>query len=95
MSDERTERDAARRFSAVGWFTRARRRRFATIVAGWSLLGVGTALIFLPGPGFPLLLGGLALLGREEPWARRLRSRIESWVRRRFRANDPVLRRSR
>lgn len=59
------------------------RQRWATLVAGWSLVVVGAALLVLPGPGVPLVLGGLALIGREQAWARRLRARIEGEVRRR------------
>ncbi len=52
--------------------------RVARQAAGWSLLGVGGALLVLPGPGIPLVLGGLALLSREHRWARRLRARLRS-----------------
>ncbi len=47
--------------------------RVARAGAGWALLAVGTALLVLPGPGIPLILGGLALLAREYRWARRAR----------------------
>jgi hypothetical protein len=63
-------------------FTRARWRRIGVLVAGWSLLATGAVLLFLPGPGLPLLLGGLALLGREAAWARRLERRILRWFKR-------------
>jgi hypothetical protein len=53
-------------------------RHYGTLLAGWALLTAGVVLLFLPGPGLPLLLGGLALLGREAAWARRLRKRIEA-----------------
>jgi len=38
---------------------------------GYLLLLVGLAFVVLPGPGAPFLLGGLALLARDRPWARR------------------------
>lgn len=41
------------------------------IVAGSVLLAVGIALLVLPGPGIPLVVAGLALLGTQFPWARR------------------------
>jgi Putative transmembrane protein (PGPGW) len=62
--------------------SRRHAERYATLAAGWTLLAVGAVLLVLPGPGFPLVLGGLALLGRELSWARRLRRRIEAKVRR-------------
>jgi len=52
------------------------------IVAGSVLLVVGIALLVLPGPGIPLIVAGLALLGTQFPWARRalewLRARAKS-----------------
>lgn len=60
--------------------------RAVRIVAGWTLLLSGAALLVLPGPGFPLLLGGLALLAREQAWAGRLHRRIlDRWARARER----------
>lgn len=53
-------------------------RRYATLAAGWTLLAAGGALLVLPGPGIPLVLGGLALLGREAPWARRAQERLRA-----------------
>lgn len=51
------------------------------IVAGTVLLVVGIALLVLPGPGIPLVIAGLALLGTQFPWARRaldwLRARVK------------------
>jgi hypothetical protein len=43
---------------------------------GYGLLAVGVALLVLPGPGIPFLLGGLAVLSRRRPWARRARRRL-------------------
>ncbi len=63
--------------------TRRRARRYATLAAGWALLAVGAVLLVLPGPGFLVVLGGLAVLGREVTWARRLRRRLEAKVLRR------------
>lgn len=46
-------------------------RRALIILGGGTLLLVGAALLFLPGPGIPILLAGLALLATEFLWARR------------------------
>ena len=63
--------------------------RAVRLVAGWTLLLSGAALLVLPGPGFPLLLGGLALLAREQAWAGRLHRRIlDRWARARERRGD-------
>lgn len=63
----------------------ARARRPVILVIGSLLLVIGAVLLVLPGPGLLLILGGLAVLGREVAWARRLQQRIESIVRRRQR----------
>lgn len=59
----------------------ARLRRAARLAGGFTLLAVGGALLVLPGPGIPVVLGGLALLAPEVSWARRLRGRIHERVR--------------
>lgn len=51
---------------------------------GYGLLGVGVALLVLPGPGIPLVLGGLALLARRRPWARRARRKLRVHLGRRL-----------
>jgi hypothetical protein len=38
--------------------------------AGIALIGVGTALLVLPGPGIPLILGGVALLAGDKARAK-------------------------
>jgi integral membrane protein TerC family protein/putative transmembrane protein PGPGW len=43
---------------------------------GWVLLGVGVALLVLPGPGIPFVLAGLGILGRRHAWARSAAHRI-------------------
>ncbi len=57
--------------------TLAMARRAVTLATGYALVLVGGVLFFLPGPGLPLVLAGLALLGRELPWARRLQLRVQ------------------
>ena len=54
--------------------------RLALAAAGWTLLAGGAALMVLPGPGIPLGLGGLVILGRDRPWARRLHGRLRERV---------------
>lgn len=63
--------------------------RLARVTAGFTLLPVGVALLVLPGPGIPLVVGGLALLEPEFQWAGRARRRIaeaadggRSWLQR-------------
>jgi hypothetical protein len=55
--------------------------RYATLAGGWTLLGVGVVMLFLPGPGVVAILGGLTLLGREAPWAQRLDHRLRERLR--------------
>lgn len=51
------------------------------LVAGLALIVAGLALLVLPGPGLPLIFGGLALLGTEYEVARRARRRLLAKVR--------------
>ena len=50
-------------------------RRIAVLVAGVSVVGVGVAMIILPGPALVVIPAGLAILSIEFAWARR-------WLRR-------------
>jgi uncharacterized protein (TIGR02611 family) len=47
-------------------------KRIVRIVFGFLLLGLGAAMLLLPGPGWLTIALGLALLAREYHWARRL-----------------------
>ena len=64
-------------------------RRIGILLAGSILLLAGIALLVLPGPGVPLMIGGLALLGTQFSWARR----ASAWLRARFSAAIGALRR--
>jgi Putative transmembrane protein (PGPGW) len=50
--------------------------RAARMAGGFALLGAGTAMLVLPGPGVLAILGGLALLEKDVPWAKRMTDRI-------------------
>ncbi len=62
----------------------------ATVAVGYTLVAGGTVLLVLPGPGVPLVLVGLAVLGREQPWARRLEVRIRAGAARLVRRVRPA-----
>ncbi len=47
-------------------------RRLIVLVIGSTVLAFGVALIVLPGPAFLVIPIGLAILGTEFVWARRL-----------------------
>jgi uncharacterized protein (TIGR02611 family) len=57
-------------------------RRIAILCGGSLLLIAGIVLLVLPGPGVPLIIAGLALLGTQFEWARR----ASNWMRERLRA---------
>lgn len=61
-------------------------RRVGITVAGGALLGLGIALIVLPGPAFLVIPAGLGVLSLEYGWARRLRQRAARFVRERRQA---------
>ena len=50
----------------------------ANLAGGFTLLGAGVAMLVLPGPGVLAIAGGLSLLGRELPWAKRITDGITS-----------------
>ncbi|MGH8872492.1 MAG: PGPGW domain-containing protein [Acidimicrobiia bacterium] len=52
--------------------------RVARLAGGFTLLGAGTAMLVLPGPGVLAILGGLALLERDLPWAKRITDRLRT-----------------
>ena len=62
IDDEHTPLQRARRKASVG-------------AAGFTTIAVGIALIPLPGPGTLIILGGLTMLGREFPGAKRMADR--------------------
>lgn len=49
-------------------------KKILRIMSGFGLLLVGfvLALPFVPGPGIPLMVLGLVILGEHFPWAKRL-----------------------
>ncbi len=52
-------------------------RRLIVLVVGLTVLAIGVALIVLPGPAFVVIPIGLAILGTEFVWARRLLQRLK------------------
>jgi hypothetical protein len=52
------------------------------LVGGSLLLLVGLALMVLPGPGIPLVIAGLAMLGQSSPRARSLAKKLRQRARR-------------
>ena len=61
--------------------TAAIKRVFITL-AGGTILLVGIALIFLPGPAFVVIPAGLAILAIEYAWARRWLQKVRDFFRR-------------
>lgn len=57
--------------SAVARLVMRNRRRILISVVGFALVALGLVLLVLPGPGFLLIIGGLALLATEYVWAQR------------------------
>ena len=59
-------------FKAVALFIRRSGKRVAVTIAGFTVVIVGLILVPLPGPGWAIVFGGLAILATEYVWARRL-----------------------
>lgn len=51
-------------------------KRIVTAVFGFTMLACGIAMLFLPGPGWLIILLGLSVLSAEFAWARRLLRRL-------------------
>jgi hypothetical protein len=52
--------------------------RVVRLAGGFTLLGAGTAMLVLPGPGILTILGGLTVLSRDLPWAQRLTDQLKA-----------------
>jgi len=52
-------------------------KRVVRVVVGFTIVLVGGAMLVLPGPGIVTVLLGLALLGTEFVWARKLMKRFK------------------
>ena len=60
-------------------------RKLIYSVVGITILLIGVAMIVLPGPAFLVIPIGLAILGSEYAWARRIIRRGRVFVGRKFR----------
>ena len=52
-------------------------KRIVTLVMGLTVVLCGVALLFLPGPGIAIIVGGLAILATEFLWAKRWLRRLQ------------------
>lgn len=52
-------------------------KRWFKIVGGFTLLLLGIAMIFSPGPGLLIMLVGLGILAAEFVWAKRLLNHLK------------------
>lgn len=50
--------------------------RIIVLVVGVTVVGIGVAMIVLPGPAFVVIPAGLGILASEFLWARRLLDRV-------------------
>jgi uncharacterized protein (TIGR02611 family) len=77
-------------FKVVVRFIGRNAKRTAVTVVGFAVVLIGVVLIPLPGPGWLIVFGGLAILATEYVWAQRLLSYSKRRV---GQARDVVLRR--
>lgn len=52
-------------------------KRVVIMVIGLTLVGIGVALLVLPGPGIVVIIAGLAILATEFVWAQSLLDRAK------------------
>jgi hypothetical protein len=79
-------------FKVMALFIGRNAKRMAITVAGFAVVIVGLILVPLPGPGWLIVFGGLAILATEYVWARRLLNFAKQKV---GQAKDAVLRKDR
>ncbi|HEX6287417.1 MAG TPA: PGPGW domain-containing protein [Acidimicrobiia bacterium] len=60
-------------------------KRLARIACGYGLIGAGTVMIFIPGPGLITIVGGLALLQDDVKWA----GKAASWLKQKAGRSEP------
>jgi len=60
----------------------SRIKRLVQLIAGVFLIGAGIVLCFIPGPGLPVMVLGLALLSSQSRAVARMLDRLEPPVRR-------------
>ncbi len=59
------------------WITTVKQaKRLITVVIGFTIVLMGIVMLVTPGPGIAAIILGLALLGTEFVWARRLMKRF-------------------
>jgi uncharacterized protein (TIGR02611 family) len=51
--------------------------RFFKIIGGFTFLGAGAVMLFMPCPGWPVIFLGLTVLAAEFVWARRVMDRMK------------------
>ncbi len=73
--------DMAQAAEEMAVMTLRQAKRIAVLFIGSSVLVVGLALLFLPGPAFVVIPAGLAILATEFVWARRILNRIKKEAR--------------
>ena len=55
-------------------------RRLVILVFGLTVLIIGLVLLFIPGPGIPVIVFGLIILALEFVWARRILRKFKGKV---------------
>ncbi len=63
-------------------------RKVLIAVLGGLVIFIGIVLIPLPGPGWLIIFGGLAILGTEFPAARRVQERLRNRVKKLLRKGN-------
>jgi tellurite resistance protein TerC len=52
-------------------------KKVLILLIGGSVIAIGTAMLVLPGPAFIVIPVGLAILGTEFAWAKRVLKRLQ------------------
>jgi tellurite resistance protein TerC len=55
-------------------------RKLIFALVGFTVIGIGLALLVLPGPGILVIIAGLAILAVEFEWAERYLNKVKKQV---------------
>jgi tellurite resistance protein TerC len=63
-------------------------RKIVITIIGFSVIVIGCALIFLPGPAFIIIPIGIAILSIEYGWAKKLLAKVKEKLGKKFKTSQ-------
>jgi tellurite resistance protein TerC len=63
-------------------------RKIVITIIGFSVIAIGCALIFLPGPAFIIIPIGIAILSIEFKWAKKLLTKVKEKLGKKYKTSQ-------